>query len=168
MEKQGQIIADFFAHGYRVSGNFSARQRSLGDAIYDVTTSYLTVTEAYFSVVTNPADIASNYPSATIVKKNLSFAITSNTEDSLRRDQRYGSYLKLKPTGVFITLPSFEIRGYLRIPGRIDVLMLLGTQTEDFLTLIDPVARCSYKPEISYQGGAAIINKRHISFLGLE
>lgn len=168
MEKTGQVVVDFFAHGYRVSGNFNARQRSLGDAIYDSTTSYLTVEDAYFSIVTSPADITSSYPIATIIKANLSFALTVSQEDALRRDQKYGSYLGLKTVPVFITLSAFEIRGHLRFPGRIDVRVLLGTQTESFLTILDPVARCTYKPDISYEGGAALINKAHISFLGLE
>ncbi|HDQ34742.1 MAG TPA: hypothetical protein ENN14_00325 [Chloroflexi bacterium] len=168
MEKLGSIVVDFFAHGYRVSGNYKARQRPLGDAIYDNTTSYLMVEDAYFSTVTKPADITASYPVATIVKQNLSLALTGNTDDALRRDQKYGSYLGLKLIPVFITLSAFELKGSLRIPGRLDVRVILSTQTETFITLVDVTVRSTYKTDVTFTGGAALVNKTHIGFMGLQ
>ncbi|MBN1260975.1 MAG: hypothetical protein JXB35_09875 [Anaerolineae bacterium] len=163
-----EVIAEFFAHGYRVSGSFDARQRTLGDMIYDINTSYLTVENAYVSSIQQPGEISINYPIAVINKTDLTFVLTIETEDALRRDQRYGSYLGLKLTPIFITLPFFELKGFLRMPGRFDPLVLLSSGSERFVTLVDVTARTTFDSEISFQGGAALVNKPQISFVGLE
>ncbi len=163
-----QTPAEFYAHGYRLSGTYDARQRTLGDVLYDNTTSYLTIENAYFSPIELPAEITASYPVAVIAKNELSFALTLNSDDALRRDQKYGSYLALKLMPIFITLPGIEIKGMLRFPGRFDPRVLLHSQTESFITLMDVTIRLIANPQVSYQGAAAVISKAKISFLGLD
>ncbi len=166
--QRNSIVADFFANGYRVSGSFDARQRSLGDATYDNTTSYLTIENAYVSSIRQAGEITANHPIAVVVKDNLTFALTMDTNDALRRDQKYGSYLGLQMVPVFVTLPFFDLQGFLRVPGRLDPRVLLSSSTERFLTLVDVTAHVTFEPELSFQGAAALVNKTHISFLGLQ
>jgi len=163
-----EMVADFFAHGYRLSGTFDARQRSFGDAIYDRTTDYLTVENAYISAIGKPAEINTSRPLAVIAKNEISFVLIMDENDALRRDQKYGSYLPPKIVPVLITLPFFELQGHLRMPGRLNPKILLGSQTESFLTVFDVTARTTFDSAISFAGAAALINKVKIGFLGLE
>lgn len=140
----------------------------MGDGVYDTTTAFLIVENAYISPVDRPSEMSANYAEAILVKEELSLALTINEEAALRRDQQYGSYLgpQLKP--VFLTLPFFDITGQLRIPGRFDPRVLLSSQTEQFITLFDVTTRTTSNPDITYEGSAGIINKSKISFMGIK
>ncbi len=163
-----EVVADFFAHGYRLSGTFDARQRSFGDAIYDRTTDYLKVENVYISSIGNPAEINISRPCAIIAKNEVSFVLIMDENDALRRDQKYGSYLPPQIIPVLISLPFFELKGHLRIPGRLEPRTLLSSQTESFLTLLNVTARTTFDSAISFAGAAALVNKTKIGFLGLE
>ena len=165
---RSQTPAEFFSQSYRLSGTFDARQQSLGDLLYSSTSSYLTVENAYISPINHPSRISADYSSAIILKKSLTFVITAYKDDGLRRDQKYGNYLGPQLTTVFITLPHFEITGDLRIPGRFDPRVLLSSQTESFLTLLNITAQVASNPEFTYQGEAGIVSKNKISFMGLN
>ncbi|MGC9469841.1 MAG: hypothetical protein ACP5HS_14695 [Anaerolineae bacterium] len=159
-----QIVAEFFAQGYRVSGTFSGGNRSLSDVIYDPTTDYIIVRDAYLSPITDPAKISTHYPSATLIKASLDFVITLEHEDGLRRDQHYtlGSF----SVDLSLTVPSFEIQGRLHLPYRtFDPRAFLSSEAGHFITLFDVTARCTFNPEVQYEGGAALISRERISFL---
>lgn len=166
--QRSSVVADFFSHGHRVSGAYDARQNSLGDALYDSTSAYLVIENAYVSSIRRAGEITANHPIAVVVKDNLSFALTMDVNDALRRDQKYGSYSGLQLMPISITLPFFDLAGFLRIPGRLDPRVLLASTTERFLTLVDVTVQVTFTPELSFQGAAALVNKAHISFLGLE
>jgi hypothetical protein len=166
--KFAKVPTEFFSFGYRLSGTFDARKRSLGDVIYDTTTAYLIIQSAYISPVDRPAEISAHYADAIIIKSELSLVLTMQEDVALRRDQQYGSYLgpQLKP--VFLTLPFFEVTGQLRMPGRLDPRVLLSSQTEGFVTLMDVTARTTSNPDITYEGATGIVNKSKISFMGIK
>lgn len=160
-----EIVADFFAQGYRVSGAFHAAALSLSDAIYDHNTNYLAVQHAYLSPITEPAKISAHYESTLLTKANLDFVLTLNQEDGLRRDQKYalGNHI----FELCLTVPFFELRGRLYSNNRaFDPRAFLSQEAGVFITLFDVTARCTFSPDISYQGGAALIARRAISFLG--
>jgi hypothetical protein len=163
-----QSTAEFFAFSYRLSGTYDNSKQSLGDALYESSTAYLMINDVYISPIDRPAEISANYNNAVIVKRGLSFMLTMDKNVALRRDQKYGSYLGIKLTPVFLTLPFFEVRGDLRLPGRFAPRVLLSSQTEGFLTLMNVTAHPSSDPTITYEGEAGIVNKAKISFMGLD
>lgn len=159
-----QTVADFFAQGYRVSGTFVGGGRSLSDLIFDRNTDFLMVRDAYLSPITDPAKIGAYYPSTILAKAQLDFVITLDQKDGLRRDQRYslGNYT----FDLCLTVPFFEIQGRLHTIARtFDPRGFLSTDAGQFITLLDVTARCTFNPEVSYRGGAAIISRAQISFL---
>lgn len=162
-----QTAADFFSEDYRLSSTIDARRNSLGDLLYDPTTSYLTVEGAYISPIDFPSRISGNFPTAVIVKESITFALTSNQNTVFRRDQKYGQYYAPRLSKIFIALPYFEITGDLLLPGRTTTEILLTTKTEGFLTLLDVTATVVSKPEITYRGEACIVSKSKVSFVGL-
>lgn len=160
-----QIVAEFFAQGYRVSGAFVGGNRFLSDVVYDHNTDYLLVQDAYLSPITNPAKISAYYAQTTLSKSNLDFVLALDPKDGLRRDQRIA--LSSFSFDLCLTVPFFEIQGRLHSQGRsFDPRIFLSSEAGAFITLLDVVARCTFNPEVSYQGGAAIISRAKISFLG--
>lgn len=160
-----QIVADFFAQGYRVSGAFQATARSLSDVIYDYNTNYIAIQHAYLSPITDPAKISAHYVSTLLTKANLDFVLTLEQKDGLRRDQQYtlGNYT----FNLCLTVPFFEIQGRLQTNTRsFDPRAFLSQEAGTFITLFDVTARCTFSPDISYRGGAALISRQSISFLG--
>ena len=61
MQKPNRVTAEFFAQGYRLSGTYVSSRRLMADEIYDPTTNYLTVEDAYLSPIMNPAKITAHY-----------------------------------------------------------------------------------------------------------
>ncbi|MBN1249288.1 MAG: hypothetical protein JXC32_16635 [Anaerolineae bacterium] len=160
-----QVVADFFAQGYRVSGAFNISAQSLADVIYDQNTDYLSIQHAYLSPITEPAKISAHYQSTLLTKANLDFVLTLEQKDGLRRDQQYtlGNYA----FGLCVSVPFFEIRGRLQTTIRVfDPRAYLSQEAGTFITLFDVTARCTFSPDISYHGGAALISRQSISFLG--
>jgi hypothetical protein len=171
MERKGrgqESLVEFFVDGYRVSGTFVARPRTLGDAMYDSTTSYLTLREAYVSPIGAPAKITARRGETVLVKDRIAFALTMEMEMALRRDQRYGSYRGPQFRPVYLTLPFFELEGLIRLPGRLDPLVLLSSRTEAYLTLVEVTARLTLHPDITYHGEAALVHKRMIGLMSLR
>jgi hypothetical protein len=159
------ISAEFFAQGYRVSGTYPITKQLLADVVYDPTTNYLAVEQAYISPIMNPARISANYNLATIDKVNLDFVLTVNQQDGLRRDQRY--VMTGNKFDIFLTVPFFEIAGELRAAMKtFHPRSYLGTEAGLFITLLNVTARCTFNPDISYEGGTALINRAKISFFG--
>ena len=162
-----QTSADFFSENYRLSCTIDARKRSLGDMLYDTTSFYLTIEDAYISPINYPARISMDFPSAIVIKENLTFALTSNRDTVFRRDQRYGQYYVPDMKKIFVALPYFEITGDLFLPGRISPQVLLVSETEKFITLLNVSAQVLSNPEIVYKAEACIVSKDKVSFIGL-
>ena len=163
--KSQQIVADFFAQGYRVSGTFQISTRLFADVIYDINTNYLALQQAYLSPITDPAKISAYYRTTTLNKANLDFVLTLEQKDGLRHDQRYT--LGTTSFSLCLAVPFFEIQGRLPSNSRaFDARTFLTREAGTFITLLDVTARCTFNPDVGYQGGAALITRSSISFLG--
>ena len=164
-EQNKAVVADFFAHGYRVSGTLAATGRTLPDIVYDPSTNYVPIQEAYLSPITTPTKISAYYASAVLTKVNLDFIITMDVNDGLRRDQHYT--LGKNVYNISLTLPFFEIQGELHSLNRnFDARVFLSSDAAGFITLLNAKARCTFNPDVSYEGGATLVSRNKISFLG--
>ena len=168
MQKPNQfkIIADFFSQGYRVSGMFMSTNRTLSDVVYDVTTNFVRLQDAYISPITNPAKISAYYRTTLLNKAGLDFVITLDQKDGLRRDQRFmmGGQFTFN---IFLTVPFFQITGTLHSLNRVfNPRSYLGSDAGSFITLTDVTATCTFNPDVKYQGGAALVSRDKIGFFG--
>ena len=121
--------------------------------------------DAYLSPITDPAAISAYYRTTTLDKANLDFVLTLDRNDGLRRDQRYK--LGTNAFNVCLTVPFFEIQGRLPSGNRtFNARAFMTQEAGTFITLVDVTARCTFDPEVTYQGGAALIARRAISFIG--
>lgn len=165
MQRTNKIVAEFFAQGYRMSGTYVITKRLLADEIYDPTTNYFLLEEAYLSPIIDPARISAYYALTLFDKSNLDFALTMDKKDGLRRDQSYG--MGNYQLTIFLTVPFFEITGSLFLTNKnFNPRLYLSSDAGIFITLLDVTVRSTFSPDISYQGGVALINRMHISFFG--
>lgn len=163
-----QIVVDFFTHSYRISGQVDVRKQTLAEMLNDRTTDFLVVDDAYVSPIDRPGEIVASYPYATLAKANLTLALVANQEDALPRKQAYGSYYGAYLYKIFLTVPTFEVSGYLRLSARVDLRRILAVAEEDFLVIVDGRARGSVRPDIVFNAGGILVNKRHIGAFCIE
>jgi hypothetical protein len=165
MQRINKVTAEFFAQGYRVSGTYVITKRPLADEIYDPTTNYLQLEEAYLSPIMDPAKISAYYALTLFDKSNLDFVLTLDKKDGLRRDQSYG--MGTYQLSICLTVPFFEITGHLYLINRnFNPRIYLSSDAGIFISLLDVTARSTFNPAVTYQGGVALINRAHVSFFG--
>jgi hypothetical protein len=162
------LVADFFTYRHRLSGRVDVRYNTVAAQLNDATTSFLVLEDAYVSNVERPGEIVASYTASVFRKANITAVVVARQEDGLMRQQSYGSYLGTYIRKIFITVPSFEITGYLRLSGKMDLRTVLTTGTDAFIPVIDGEMRSSIRPEIFFTGGAILVNKDHVGVFCME
>jgi hypothetical protein len=162
------LMADFFAHDYRISGRVHVRYTKLLAQLNDQNTSFLELEDAYISNILRPAEIVASYTIAGLYKKNITAAVVARQEDGLLREYTYGTYLSTYRHKVFITVPSFEINGYLRLSSKLDLRTVLTTGTDNFVVILDGEMKASMRPDVTFSGGAILINKDYVGAFCVE
>jgi hypothetical protein len=168
VKRRGWVTADFFTHSYRVSGSVDVRRLPLADQLNDRTTSYLMMEDAYVSPIDRPGDITASYTIAALRKENVTMAVLSHKEDGLAKKHTYGSYFGTSLRNVFITVPQFEVRGFLQTVGKFDLHALLATGTDRFMPLVDGTTFASLRPEIQFDGGMILVNKDAVGVMCVQ
>lgn len=168
VRRRGWVSTDFFTHSYRISGSVDVRRLPLADQLNDRTTSYLMLEDAYVSPIDRPGDITASYAIAALRKENITMAVLSSKEDGLSKKQSYGSYFGTNLRNVFITIPQFEVRGFLQTVGKFDLHALLATGTDRFMPLLEGTTFASSKPEIQFDGGMILVNKDAVGVMCVQ
>ncbi len=163
-----RTVVDFFTHSYRISGHVDTRKQTLAEILNDRTTGFLIVDEVYVSPIDRPGEIVASYPYATLAKANLTLALVARQEDALPRKQAYGSYYGAYLYKIFLTIPTFEVSGYLRLSARVDLRRVLAVEADDFLVVVDGRIRGSVRPDVVFHAGGILVNKHHIGAFCLE
>lgn len=159
VKQRGWVTADFFTHSYRVSGSVDVRRLPLADQLNDRTTSYLLLEDAYVSPLDRPGDITASYAMAALRKENVTMAVLTDKEDGMAKKESYGSYFGTSLRSVFITVPQFEIRGFLRVVGKFDLHALLATGTDRFMPVLEGTTFASFNTDFQFDGGMILVNK---------
>lgn len=162
------LAVDFFEHNYRISGRVYTRQRKLADQLIDESSAFLQLEDAYISNIERPADIVESHTSAVLRKDGITAAVVVRGEDGLLRELTYGSYLGTRVEKVYFLTPFFEIEGYLRLSGKLDLRTVLTSGRDDFITLLDGQMRPSVRPDLVFTGGAILVNKDHVDAFWVE
>jgi len=168
VKRRGWVTADFFTQSYRVSGSVDVRRLPLADQLNDPTTSYLMLEDVYVSPIDRPGDITASYAMAALRKENVTMAVLGSKEEGLSKKHTYGSYFGATLRNVFITVPQFEVRGFLQTVGKFDLHALLATGTDRFMPLLDGTTFSSDKPEIQFDGGIILVNKETVGVVCVE
>ena len=162
------LVGDFFTYRHRLSGRVDVRHKKLAAQLNDPTSSFLALEDAYVSNVERPADIVASYTTSILRKQNITSVVLARQEDGLLREQTYGSYFGTYLLKLFITVPSFEITGYIRLSGKMDLRTVLTTGTDAFIPVLDGEMRSAIRPDIVFTGGVVLVNKDHIGVFCVE
>lgn len=168
VKRRGWVTADFFTHSYRISGAVDVRRLLLADQLNDRTTSYLMLEDAYVSPIDRPGEITASYAMAVLRKENVTMAVLTSKDDGRSKKESYGSYFGTSLKNVFITVPQFEIRGFLQVVGKFDLHALLATGTDRFMGVLDGTTFASLKPEIQFDGGIILVNKDAVGVMCIK
>jgi hypothetical protein len=156
------LTADFFTHSYRISGQMDTGHKRLSEMLNDELTSYLELRKAFVSRISRPGEIIATHTVSALRKDGILFAVLAAQEQRVTNRATY-SFFSKRRYDVFLTVPSFEIKGYLEMTGKLDlktVLVMKGT----FLSLNEGEARASSLAEISFSGEEILVNQ---SWIGL-
>ena len=156
------LMGDFFTYRHRLSGRVDVRHNKLAAQLNNPTSSFLALEETYISNVERPADIVANYTTAILRKQNITAVVLTSQEDGLLKEQTYGSYFGTYLRRLFITVPSFEVTGHIRLSGKLDLRTVLTTGTDAFIPVLDGEMRSAIRPDVVFTGGAVLVNKDHI------
>jgi hypothetical protein len=168
VRRRGWVAVDFFTHSYRISGTVDVRRIPLADQLNDRTTSYLMLEDTYVSPLDRPGDITASYAQAALRKENITMAVLTNKEDGLAKKQSYGSYFGTSLKNVFITVPQFEVRGFLQVVGKFDLHALLAIGTDRFMPILDGTTFASLWPDIQFDGGVILVNKDSVGVMCVQ
>jgi hypothetical protein len=162
------LVADFFAHDYRISGRVHVRYSKLAAQLNDSSTSFIELEDAYVSNILRPAEIVASYTMAILDKRNITAVVVARQEDGLLKEYTYGTYLSTYLHTVFVTMPAFEIRGHLRLSSKLDLRTVLTTGTDSFVVILDGEMKSALRPDVAFSGGAILINKEYIGAFCVE
>jgi len=160
------VTADFFTHSYRISAQVNVRGRTLLETLNDRLTSYLELQDAYVSRISKPGEIIGTYNFASLRKDGISFVLLSTPDTEVTERPVY-TYFTKRPYLVFVTVPSFEIKGKLLAPAKLDLQVYLVKEAENFLTLSEAQAVVTEMPQISFSGVTFFVNKARIELFGV-
>ena len=89
-------------------------------------------------------------------------------EDGMSKKESYGSYFGTSLRSVFITVPQFEMRGFLRVVGKFDLHALLATGTDRFMPLLEGTTFASFNTDFQFNGGMILVNKDAVGTMCVE
>lgn len=162
------LVADFLTQHHRISGRVDVRRRKLADQLNDRTTGFIYLEDVYISNTERPAEIIANYVEAFIRKERLIAALVAQEEDALPRERSYGAYLGVELLKAFMVVPSFEIRGYVRLPARMDLRVVLTTGTDDFIPVLNADLYSAIRQGLTFHSDALLVNKMMIEVFWVE
>lgn len=157
---------DLFVHNYRVSAQIDTRHRTMNDLLNERLTAYLELFDSYVSRVDQPGHIVAHYPQAMLRKNGISFVIVTE-EQSRPSGQRAYGYVGRSRYEAFLTLPFFEVKGEMFVPGKLDLRHFLVKEIEPFFPIGAGIARLAFGSDITFEGEAFLVNKERTEFFGV-
>ncbi len=154
------LTADFFTHSYRISGQVNTGNKRLSEMLNEGLTSYLELSKAFVSRINRPSEIIATHAVSALRKDGILFVVLAAPEQRTTGRTTY-RFAPRRRYDVFLTVPSFEIEGYLEMAGKVDLKTVLVMQGA-FLSLSESEARLSSLAEISFNGEEILINRSWI------
>ncbi len=156
------LTADIFTSSHRFSAQIAIGNRRLADILNDRLTDFLSVQNVYVSRINTPGEIVVTYKKASLLKRLITFVVLPTEADGLSKEHKYNAFSKSNQD-VFITLPSFEIRGRLEIIGKFDLTAILAIGTTRFMPIFQGEAVNAFYPTVRFSGPIILVNKESVS-----
>jgi hypothetical protein len=161
-----RLTADIFSDSHRISTQMSLRGRILSDLLNDNNTSYLELDIAYVSRIDHPGEILADYSLSIVRKDRLTFVVVA-TMSEMALKQNPSVKMGMRTWPVYVTVPGFEINGFIEAPLNIDLRALMAIGVERFIPIFDGKATLSMNQSLQFGGELILINKTAVEVLCL-
>jgi hypothetical protein len=165
--RKGYVSGDFMTATYRVSGEVSLRGDPLLDQLNDHHALFLTLERVFVSPLLNPAVLTGNFQTGEIRKDAVGIVVLKEERTGLPyREGRYkGRDHKDYPV-MFVTA-GFEVRGALRLHPSVNIPNFVRTTPEHFIPIFGATATLTARREITFEGGAILLNRNQIEVFAM-
>lgn len=164
------INVDIFTDSYRVTGRAPVGAGGIHSELSNPNSKYLELQDTYVSRIHDPGDIVASYKVSALRKDNLNFIVLQDRRDGISVGTQHGRsvFTRGRPLQIFVTVPSFEIKGEIIFEGKPDPRDILVKSMGSYQPIFDAKASASLYPEISYSGDLILVHKDRIGIFGLD
>jgi hypothetical protein len=159
------ISLDIFTDAYRVTGHSIIGTGGIHAELGNPNRSFMDLEDAYISRINQPGEIVASYKETAFRKSNINFIVLQNKRDGLPVNPQV--YTRGRSINIFLTVPSFEIRGEIFHDGRLLAGDIVGKARGQFLLIFTGMASASLYPDISYSGDLILVHLDRIGIVGL-
>ena len=165
--KPDSVAADILAHNYRLSCEVYVGVHPLADLLNDPSTDFIAVENIYVSSIHRPAQIITGHKHGVLRKGSIALAIVTREQDGRPTADTYGSYHGRSLYRVFITVPGFEVQGFVEAGPNMNTRVYLANAAPPFIPVIRGTASVSLDPDIRFESGVILVNKELVGALCL-
>lgn len=164
------VNLDIFTDAYRVTGRTSVGAGGIYAELGNPNSKYLNIQDAYVSRINEPGALIASYKVAAFRKDNINFIVLQDRREGISLGTQHGRsiYTRGRPLQVFLTVPSFEIKGEIVHEGKIEPRDILVKSMGQYQPIFDAKASASLYPEIFYSGDLILVSKDAIGVFGLD
>lgn len=164
------VQLDLFTTTHRVTGRAVVGAGGIHGELGNTMTDFLELTEPYISQIQRPGEIVASYKEGSFIKENILFIVLADLKDGIPTGTSHLSsvYLQGRPMKIFLTVPSFEIHGEIRLRGTLSTGSIIAQTEGNFLLVFNARASASQYADIFYEGGLVLVRKDRISMLCLD
>lgn len=163
---QQLVSLDIFTDAYRVTGHTMIGTGGIHAELSNPNRSFMDLEDAYISRINKPGEILVSYRETAFRKDNINFIVLQNKRDGLPVSSQI--YTRGRAINIFLTVPSFEIRGEVFHEGRLLAGDMIGKALGQFLLIFSGSASASLYPDISYSGDLILVHRERVGIVGLE
>ncbi|MEW5985213.1 MAG: hypothetical protein AB1791_01105 [Chloroflexota bacterium] len=164
---RNKVSIDLFTDAYRVTGTAVIGAGGIHSELGNPASDFLELQDAYISRIQDPGDIVASYTQVAFRKENINFIVLQNRRDGIPTSTQHvrSVFLRGRPVPVFLTVPSFEIRGEILYEGKPKPRDVIVQAIGRFLPIFVAKASASLYPDISYSGDLILVHKDRIGIL---
>lgn len=164
------VNLDIFTDAYRVTGRTSVGVGGIHAELSNPNSKYLEIQDAYVSRINEPGILIASYQIAAFRKDNINFIVLQDRRDGISVGTQHGRsiFTRGRPIMVFLTVPSFEIKGEINHDGKNDPREILVKSMGSYQAVFSAKASASLYPDISYSGDLILVLKDSIGIFGLD
>ncbi len=159
------VNLELFTDAYRVTGRALVTAGGLHSELGNPNRSFVELEDAYISRIHQPGEIVVSFKETAFRKDNINFIVLQNRREGLPVGSH--SFTRGRPVDVFLTVPSFEIRGVVYQEGKFAAKDLITKAFGRFLLIFDAKASASLYPDISYSGDLILVHKDRFGIAGV-
>lgn len=161
------LAVEVFTADHWIRGIVKTRHARLTDLLNVTTETILNVERAEVVRLCDPQAAPVVVPLVQLAKERILFAIPHETERAMegRQQKRLFAFVQKRVRQVLMGLPGFEVSGELHQTGDLDAREVLLVTPGQFVPVTKASIACLGRPQASFSGEVAAINKSYISFV---